>query len=241
MQNNKKQETFDKWANSMTGCTGILKHGSPIWFCGLEPGGSDSPQDEMKWSPTGNHAEDLLNWDSEKFNPEWGKSQVDSWTAKFLCCYQGETSKWREFKDSHLYRKEDSGLPTVKLNLFPIARPSQGDKAAINRLEDCTGYNLQQYYSASISNRGSLFKNLIAQYKPRSVICFGKSHWPQFIKAFDLPEANKMQLISITGSHRDPLKTNKNGTDFYLTGFFGNGQMSDKIMHAIVDDIKKHS
>ena len=178
------QNEFQKWASGFSGCDGG-DIGSPqsrsIWVSGIEWGGGhdlDSLKktmvDQVDVPPPGydepsHNLAYIFNRQTMKLITAMNGGQVDD--------YEVMTSQHRPFvKDSTGY---------FKMNLFPIAFKDTGHQRWQTDFVDLTGFSSKdEYLSWCRHVRFAKMRNWVSTYKPKVIVCFGKTFIKDFTTAF---------------------------------------------------------
>jgi hypothetical protein len=94
------------------------------------------------------------------------------------------------------------------------------------------------YKKEVLPKRVIAFKELMNsnKFQARSIICYGKTNWPEFKSFFKELEVQfeKLQLSKPAEKGIIP-----NGTAVYLLPFFGNGRVSYEFLEEVVKDINR--
>ncbi|QUI69601.1 hypothetical protein [Pseudoalteromonas sp. M8] len=156
---------------------------APLWVSGLEWAGYDEEITSKVTRPTyevDGHKVPYLSDEWKASTPNFYKWQFDQKVAKILCRafdYQGE------YKD---YMKEkycSSSSNEFKLNLFPLPCRNVNDwqKQHIELTSTKIKYHYQTHCSIT---RFFLFNQLVKQFNPKVVLCFGQRFIEEYKMAF---------------------------------------------------------
>lgn len=178
------ENKFQKWASGFSGCDGG-DIGNPqnrsIWVCGIEWGGSGHDPEKLKEiildpvdsPPLGyeHHSESLayiFNWQ----------------TLKLLTAIQGEpVENYIQISESiRPFIKDSKGF--FKMNLFPVAFKDTNHQRWLSDYNAITGFQTkEEYLSWCRQARFSTIRSWVEEFKPKLVICFGKTFSADFKSA----------------------------------------------------------
>ena len=179
---------FKKWALDFSGCDGG-DIGSPqrrsVWLCGIEWGG-------------GHDAESLAN--SMSLDHSIPPSGYESWeenlayrfnwqAMKLLAAIENnEVSAYKKYaQDIKPFVEGSSGF--FKINLYPIAFKNTNFENWKSEFSSMTNLNGKSEYLAWCERyRFPVLRKWASEYKPKLIICLGKSYASEFSKAFYEPE-----------------------------------------------------
>jgi hypothetical protein len=170
-------EDFAKWASGFSGCDGGNPRGG-IWLCGIEYGGGGDSEGDLNFS------EDVSKPRSEaRAVGDFCRFQYNSKALKLLCALSGrDVRAYRSFYEDRRCFSSESDY--FKLNLYPI-----GFRDTSARWEDWlarkTGILTKAEYTQWCeTQRFPQLRKWSQQYRPRLIICTGKSHRSAFFRAF---------------------------------------------------------
>lgn len=189
-------DQFKKWALSFSGCDGgdIGNQDSPsTWVSGIEWGGGHSSEslighmsDVEAEPPTG-----YEGW-------EHNLAYIFNWQViKLLSAISGR--KVEEYKD---YAEEvqpftEGGSGFFKMNLYPIAFKDTSEQRWERDFSTITGFESKQAYVEWCRKyRLPMIRSWSEAYKPRLIICLGKSYIEDYAKAFacDIDAFEKLRI-----------------------------------------------
>jgi hypothetical protein len=184
MSNYNVSEKFSLWAKGYSGCDGgdIGCPESPsIWVCGIEWGVGGSKEwlekeleSNTKVPPLGyNNPEESLDC---IFNRQ---------TMKLLCAIDGgNADEYKSFAAKKKpFVKSESGY--FKMNLYPLSFKNTDHNLWEDYAPELTGFNSKNdYIQWCKENRFPFFSEITKKYKPKLIICFGKSYKEDFENAF---------------------------------------------------------
>lgn len=180
----KIENKFQKWVSSFSGCDGG-DIGSPesrsTWVCGIEWGGGHDPVslkenivESVDSPPYGyeNHSENL----AYIFNRQ---------TMKLLTAIQGDSVE-NYIQVSEKIRpfvKDEKGF--FKMNLFPVAFKDTNHQRWLSDFIDITGFQSKhEYLTWCRKVRFPIIQSWVEKFKPKLIICFGKTFSIDFESAF---------------------------------------------------------
>lgn len=185
MENPKNR--FLNWCTSFSGCDDGGDIGSPknpsTWVCGIEPGGSVDYNDDgftplffQKHYPnpaTGSEECKILN-------TRFGRQ-----SAKLLGVIEGyRVTEYKKFAENRQpYTKGKLGY--FKWNLYPLPFKNIHPENWNSNLATATGFPTKESYMKWVQeNRFPFIQSQKLKYKPKLIICFGKSYQNDFRSAF---------------------------------------------------------
>lgn len=180
---------FEKWALGWSGCHGGDISPGGIWICGIEWGG-ESTEDYLKNEIIKDRSEPPEGYDSENGNY---CSQFDRGIFKIINAFKGINIL--DYKTYDYYRnlphkpfvKNGNCKGFFKINLYPIAFRRTNPKLWEEKFKNITGFKNKKEYKEwcrSPQNRFGKIKEWVDCYKPRAIICFGKTWEKDFGLAF---------------------------------------------------------
>jgi hypothetical protein len=181
----KIENEFQKWASGFSGCDGG-DIGSPqnrsIWVCGIEWGGSGHDPASLKEII-------LKSVDSPPYGYEYHSENlayIFNWqTLKLLTAIQGESVEnyIQASEKTRPFVKDSKGF--FKMNLFPVAFKDTSNQRWISDFITITGFqNKEEYLTWCRQVRFLNLKSWVEKFKPKLIICFGKSFLADFESAF---------------------------------------------------------
>lgn len=230
---------LDNYLASFSGCDGG-NLAAPYWICGIEWGDKVS---EIE-GPLEPIAQESCSWDQARRTdkPAPGEKSFEersiTWAyhqkvAKLLLSIhdlrQGKlradidlgADRYKNYMRTDLYTSEAGG-EAFKLNLYPFCSPSIDSPKAFRDL-----------YQRSEHVRFPFLKEIRKKYKPKFVICTGKTKLREFILAFGFPDKPENFKISVAGGQqRDCYICSDGVSTLIVTPFFGGryGMNSDKLI-----------
>ena len=192
---NLKEESL----KNIWGCEGGCWE-SPIWVCGLEPGGSG-------FIDLGEIPESIIERDNKKIQTD--EKSFKNWLNeypfnRYLYHFYGYllTDKKNFNVDSFVnelkkYFYDDSGnfknKLICKLNLYPLKRKNHNEWKNLEFF--CKGIylgspsqylTLEEYYEFVLPGRRKLFEKLVDRYNPKIIICLGSGEEQSFFDVFGI-------------------------------------------------------
>ncbi|WP_193162354.1 hypothetical protein [Microbulbifer hainanensis] len=177
-------ENFEKWGLSFSGCDGG-DPGTPekpsIWVCGIEWGGGQS-------------AESLRADVSEPFDEipagyeswEENVSYIFNWQVmKLLTVINGgSVSEYREFaRVTQPFVAGSQGY--FKANLYPISFKDTSYELWAEEFSNISGFDSKlDYVSWCKDHRFPVMRSWVSDFKPKLIICLGKTYSEDFSVAF---------------------------------------------------------
>lgn len=180
----KIENEFQKWASGFSGCDGG-DIGSPysrsIWVCGIEWGGGhdlaslkENILDQVGTPPFG--------YD----DPSHNLAYIFNWqTMKMLTAMQGGlVEDYVDMVKHHRpFVKDSKGF--FKMNLFPIAFKDTDHQRWLADFTDLTGFQNKEKYLAWCRHvRFTAMRSWVSKFKPKVIVCFGKTFAADFEAAF---------------------------------------------------------
>jgi hypothetical protein len=225
---------------------GFLGYGNPaapVWFIGLEEGIAGMSDRDVRhnlkargqWAPVMDLMQSHLSLvqDDAPYDIRRRSSftQVWTWIAKFTCAIAGVTdwddlSKAKNYVRDRLGRTDGNEFMTYAM---PIPESGLHTREWTEFLRD-NGGRLNQ----ALARRRLALQALIDHHKPSTVICHGTSQALSYQTLLPAPRwASMTKLPQIAAATADY------GGRFFITPFFGNGQMSNSMARAFVDKLKQ--
>ncbi|MFZ2124498.1 MAG: hypothetical protein WA012_12555 [Rhodoferax sp.] len=178
------ENEFQKWATGFSGCDGG-DIGSPdrrsVWVCGIEWGGGHD-QAALKKHIQGEVSAPALGYEEYQENFAY----IFNWqTMKLLSAMQGGSAKnYVEMAEKcRPFVKGSKGF--FKMNLFPISFKDTGHQRWQDDFVAITGFNNKADYLAWCKRaRFSVMRSWVAKFKPKVIVCFGKTFINDFGSAF---------------------------------------------------------
>jgi hypothetical protein len=178
-------KAFEKWAAGFSGCDGGNPNGS-IWICGIEFGlGHDLTQLRRNI-----HCVDASRPPSLE-DADWSECELRSFPSlqynckalKLLCALDGRYTSHREFYHAERCFRRDSNY--FKLNLYPIGFRNTSDRNWTEWHAEETGLeNRSEYLRWCHEHRFQAMRDWVDQFKPKLIICTGKTRCFEFFSAF---------------------------------------------------------
>ena len=197
------KKEFSRWALGFSGCDGG-DIGSPeeraIWVCGIEWGGGHDPYELKK---------DMANTSIATIPPEGYKKWDENLNYNFnirimkllgaingYSVYKSRNNNYKDFaKEIRPFIKGSKGY--FKLNLYPIAFKNTNATLWRKEYYNLTGFTEKKdYMSWCRKKRFPRIREWVAKYKPRLILCFGKSYKEDFKLAF-ADEDSKFRCINV--------------------------------------------
>jgi hypothetical protein len=225
---------------------GFLGYGNPaapLWFIGLEEGISGMGDSDVRhnlkaraqWSPVMDLFQSHLTlvqggapYDITRrpgFTPVW------TWIAKFARAY-GSASNWDDLSAAKTWVRENLGRfggDVFMTYAMPIPESGLHTREWTDFLHR-NGGNPDQ----TLARRRSALRALIEQHRPKVVICHGTTQTSAYQSL--LPAA---KWDALTAVPRISAATATYGGRFFVTPFFGKGQMSKEIANAFVGTLRQ--
>ncbi len=176
---------FKSWATSFSGCdggdTGTASSPS-VWVCGIEWGGSWCDEIWLKEEITASIDTPPEGYAACEENLSYIYNRQ---TMKLLLAIDGGLVE--DYKRFALERKPfvsgEAGY--FKLNLYPIAFKNTNYALWMNEFSGITGLKSKQgYLEWCRKNRFPVIRTWVQRYKPKLVICFGKTYKSDFLMSF---------------------------------------------------------
>lgn len=182
---------FSAWAQSLIGCDGGNVRGR-FYFCGIEWGGGQG-------QPYLYPHEDYMAYDAQGIRiPVWRTEvnekgalidnsregiPLDQKIAKIMLMLSGEDPA--NYKAYMMKKMCRPNADMLKLNLYPWAFPTHHDNLWRREHYEISGIPTKSLYRAWCQlNRFKIFTNLVRNFVPKAVICFGRSYASDFKLAF---------------------------------------------------------
>ncbi len=135
--------------------------------------------------------------------------------------------EWRKYRKSKLWRK---GSKICNINLYPLGKKSLKSSFP-NCYKEIFGIDWKDYDIAVKEQRLKKIFNFFREKQPQAVICYGKSHWNDFIEVFQLQNKKAEE-------HSDKLTILYPEEKIILTRHFSNGFRND-ICQFIIEKLKE--
>ena len=180
----KSENRFQEWASGFSGCDGG-DIGSPesrsIWFCGIEWAGGHSPA-ELE--------DELLSKVDTPFFGHHDPAQIlegpfNIPTMKLITAMHGVQVE-DYAKMAHQLRPFVKGSTGYfKMNLLPISFKDTGHQRWQSEFLGITGFsNKEEYLAWCRRVRFAQMRTWVSRYKPKTIVCFGKTWINEFKAAF---------------------------------------------------------
>ncbi len=225
---------------------GFLGYGNPaapLWFIGLEEGirgmGDSDVRHNLKargqWSPVmdlfQSHLTLVQGGAPYDITRRFGFTQVWTWIAKFARAYDG-ASNWDDLSAAKTYVRKNLGRfggDVFMTYAMPIPESGLHTREWTDFLYR-NGGNPDQ----ALARRRSALRALIEQHRPKIIICHGTTQTSAYKSL--LPAA-KWDALTAVPQISAATATYVGG--FFITPFFGNGQMSKEIANAFVGTLRQ--
>ena len=177
-------EQFKEWSKGSSGCDGVDLGGirnRAVWVCGIEWGGENSAEvlssritEDVSSPPQGypdweENVAYIFNWQLMKLFAAMKGDNVLS--------YKSFAEKTQPFVHG--------GEGFFKMNLYPVAFKDTGHDRWQDDFSAITGFNSKaDYIEWCQQNRFPQIRQWASTYKPKLVLCLGKSYLTDFIAAF---------------------------------------------------------
>lgn len=178
------ENDFQKWASGFSGCDGG-DIGSPdsrsIWVCGIEWGGGHDLV-SLKRQALDHVMSPPLGYENSSENEAY---IFNLQTIKLLTAMQGgHVSEYKKMLlQNRPFVRQSCGY--FKLNLFPISFKDTGHQRWQSDFSDYTGFlNKGEYLAWCRLQRFVRMREWVLTYKPKVIVCFGKTLIEDFSKAF---------------------------------------------------------
>jgi len=217
---------FKKWCLEFSGCDGGdigSKDNRSIWVCGIEWGGGHTP-------------ESLLEHMSKDFSTppsgykDWKENlaYIFNWQIiKLLSAINDrKVEDYKRFAEERKpFVKNSSGY--FKMNLYPVGFKDTNVDRWQDEFSKITGFdNKEDYVKWCRKNRFSQIQKWTFKYKPKLIICLGKTYLEDFKQAF---LNNKIQLnIKIIDDKELTWGYNTSGTLVVILPFMVNANSLNK-------------
>lgn len=222
-------EAFARWAISLSGMAGGNPE-SDLWFCGIEPGGNNNVKDVMNGLADNTDVDEgIPYWGKkyrEKFNGQYTRWQYMQKIAKLACAYEDQSQEaWREYLRDHACQRTGS---IFLMNLYPFSFPNTDHKHWSAELSAYTGLpNKTCYLAWCMQYRFPILRALLERYRPKTLICIGKSYIGDYQLAFGAAEIEEKTLTS--GKICRGFFVNDKKTYVVVTPFFGQGLRNEDL------------
>ncbi|MDF1822273.1 MAG: hypothetical protein P1U64_11895 [Alcanivoracaceae bacterium] len=182
-------EEFEKWGLGYSGCDGgdIGSPSAPsTWVCGIEWGGGHTPE-LLRTHMAENVESPPKGYDSWEENTAY----IFNWQVmKILAAINGGTvSEYSGFaKQEKPFVDGSNGY--FKMNLYPIGFKDTKNDRWHDDFSGITGFQSKaDYLSWCSESRFPEMRKWAAKFKPKLVLCLGKTYLDDFKAAFHEPEA----------------------------------------------------
>ncbi|MCP1660127.1 hypothetical protein [Neisseria perflava] len=200
------------WLLDFTGCDGG-NIGSPenpsIWVCGIEWGGGHDADSLRKMVATPYDDTTDFGYDDWTTNIKY---PYNVRTCKLLSALNGgQTGDYREFAEKVQPFVNGSPSPYFRMNLYPIAFKNTDPNRWNAEFADITGFRDKSAYADFCRKyRFAEMHRWMETYRPRLIICFGRTFEKDFNLAFS-DGLNNFNQETI-GDRVLKWKRNENGT-----------------------------
>ncbi len=185
METDSATTEFKRWATSFSGCDGgdMGTESSPsIWVCGIEWGGGWDDATELQKEMAASTGTPPIGYTDYKHNLAYTYNRQ---TMKLLSAING--GRVEDYEQFALEQKPfvlgESGY--FKFNLYPISFKNTNHALWIEEFSEVTGLKSKQsYLEWCRENRFPVIKAWAQRYKPKLIICFGKTYKSDFMRSF---------------------------------------------------------
>lgn len=232
-------EAFATWATSFSGCDGGNPAG-PIWFCGIEFGGSQ--HDEVLEFRDQTRPD---TWRVEELDTDFFPYQYNQKLAKMYAALHGHSGDYKAFARARGLLGSTSDL--FKMNLYPIAFQSDNDELWKKHLYDATGIPTKSIYRAWCQlHRFPVLHGWALKHRPKVIVCTALGLRDMFVMAFGGLETLfndewKNQYERLEGRWLYTIPVNGGQTLLAITPFLGgrSGLNSDNLLRAFGERIRE--
>lgn len=172
---------------------------APLWLSGLEWGGADEKVTSEITRPTHEvhgYCVPYLSsgWKAENLN--FYKWQFDQKIAKILCKAFEFQGGYKNYMKDH-YCNFDSN--EFKLNLFPL--PCKNMNTWSEEHIELTKTKIKYHYQTHCSvSRFKLFNDLVKEFEPKVIVCFGQKYLEEYKMAFWSCNDNRIDYTEVLES-----------------------------------------
>lgn len=183
MPRKNREPLSDRELENLLNFVGYGNLRAPIWFIGIEERGS---QESLRYRSTFAKVEDLKNahirsgknkeWEEVELQPTWKRM---CWIILALQGQEMDNILALDYQSKELGRKNGE---TMLMELLPIAKKklnSWGLEGVVRQFE-----SLSEYKKKVKPIRIKLLRGLLAEYRPRVVVCYGR-WWTRHKDIFD--------------------------------------------------------
>ena len=191
---------------------------SEVWFCGYEWGNlaktdmAETIEREFVVQPQPS------SWQDEEFEGSWDTNynRKICWFLEYFYELDGANKSYEAFVEEFKILYPD-GLG-FKLNLLPVRFHDRASMNWSDNIKAASGFeSIADYREWCVVHRGRFFRNTIAQFKPKLLICTGVGERDNFFRAFtDGGEPERIELTDFAIS-----VARFNQTLVCVTPFFG--------------------
>ncbi|PIW59955.1 hypothetical protein [Shewanella sp. CG12_big_fil_rev_8_21_14_0_65_47_15] len=215
---------------------------APLWLSGLEWGTSDEEITDEITRPTyisSNYVVPHLSPEWKDNNPNFYKWQFDQKIAKILCHVFDFKGHYKEYMQNHYCDKNSNEF---KINLFPL--PAANIDSWLDDHVLLTKTKIKYHYKTYCANtRFKLLNDLVSQFKPQVIVCFGQGHTEEFKLAFwDEEYSSQVNEQTVTISERNTIKilSSNHATKLIIAPFLGRNLTADIELNRIAEEVKNH-
>lgn len=183
-------QAFEKWALGYSGCDGgdIGSQNSPsVWVCGIEWGGGHDREDLL-----GELASDMTAPPKGYKDIEENRINIYNRQAlKLLSAINGgQVGNFRVFGETvQPFVQGSSGY--FKTNIYPMSFKDTNMARWLSDFSEITGFESKSdYIQWCKQNRFPQMRSWVSTFRPKLIICFGKTYKADFISAFADSETN---------------------------------------------------
>ncbi len=177
-------EKFKEMALSFAGCDGGNPR-SEIWFCGLEWGDTLKRDNAHKIQHEFAPQRVPTSWADEDFEDSWvaGYNQKLCWFLEYFYGIQRDGRLNQAYiTEQQMFQPNGRGF---KLNMLPVRFGNRGSIVWDEEIIAATGFaSFDEYRRWCVEHRGKFFQSLMAEHKPRVIVCTGKDDRNFFFEFF---------------------------------------------------------
>lgn len=204
-----------------------------LWTVGIEEGGTWCTD---KKSQNLSHVKERIRKFTSKIIPESpGKDpnfRIAHSIAKIACgisnSYHDWKKEWKDYRRNKLWKE---GSKTCNINIYPLGKKSLKSSFPKCYKELFGIENWEDYKEIVEGQRFQKIREFRKEKQPQAIICYGKSHWSEFEKVFELEKEKSEEYV-------DKLTKIYPERRVILTRHFSNG-FSDDICEFIVEKLKE--
>lgn len=231
---------YSSLERSLIGCDGGNIR-APLWFSGIEWGSSDERITSEMTRPTyaiSNYAVPYLSKDWKNENPKLLNWQFDQKISKILCNAYDYNGDYRDYMRQK-YCEADSN--EFKVNLFPLPAINI-DEWSVEHIELTKTRIKYHYQTYCAHHRFKLLHQLVKEFKPKVIVCFGRSFLEEFKLAFwgdGAPQSFKETKHEIGERNSLSVLSSDNATKLVIAPFLGRNLTADSDLMEIAEVVKR--